>query len=143
MPLNFMLCSFFRSGTKINFGRHFGHHHQELLPPQYDRGSCFLKMCIKNNSFFHDSLKIRTVKCQKIKKKHWKKYYLIFFSAPAGNFSLAAGISAVMSQLQLSCVEEEQFRALNLDITCPSHVPHLETCSCILRVTIVDRLNPK
>ena len=65
--------------------------------------------------------------CQ-ISAQHW--------SCPgpvSNNFSLSAGISAVMSQLHLVCAEEKQFRALNLDITCPDTHPDLTECHCLTK----------
>ena len=55
------------------------------------------------------------------------------FPAPAGNFSLTAGVNAVLSQLQLVCTQKKQFRALNLDIECPPSLPELTQCQCLTK----------
>merc|ERR1711892_725987 len=39
------------------------------------------------------------------------------------NFSLQAGVNSVLAQLELSCRNEVNFRAFNLDIVCPDYVP--------------------
>jgi len=53
--------------------------------------------------------------------------------APTGNFSLTAGVNAVLSQLQLVCTQKKQFRALNLDIECPPSLPELTQCQCLTK----------
>ena len=55
------------------------------------------------------------------------------FSAPGGDFSLDAGVSSVLQQLEAVCRESQQFRALNLDISCPAHLPHLTSCACVVK----------
>ena len=59
----------------------------------------------------------------------------IYQSAPGpdGNFSLSAGVSSVLSQLLPSCSSEKQFRALNLDITCPPSLPTVTACHCLTK----------
>ena len=39
----------------------------------------------------------------------------------------------LLGQLRLSCEEEKQFRALNLDISCPDHLPLSTSCKCVTR----------
>jgi len=53
--------------------------------------------------------------------------------APGGDFSLDAGVSSVLQQLEAVCRESQQFRALNLDISCPAHLPHLTSCACVVK----------
>ena len=57
------------------------------------------------------------------------------FSAPGGDsgWDLTAGVTKVLGQLRLSCAREKQFRALNLDITCPAHLPLPTACRCVTR----------
>ena len=57
------------------------------------------------------------------------------FSAPGGDsgWDLTAGVTKVLGQLRLSCAQEKQFRALNLDITCPAHLPLPTACRCVTR----------
>ena len=62
-----------------------------------------------------------------------KIYYWPNFLAPTGNFSLTAGVNAVLSQLQLVCTQKKQFRALNLDIECPPSLPELTQCQCLTK----------
>ena len=49
------------------------------------------------------------------------------------NFSLQAGVSSVLAQLHLSCAKEGNYRALNLDIVCPEHLPIVTTCTCLTK----------
>ena len=51
----------------------------------------------------------------------------------AHNFSLQAGVSSVLSQLELSCGKEGNFRALNLDIICPDYLPIVTACNCLTK----------
>ena len=61
-----------------------------------------------------------------------KKHYLI--SDPVlPNFSLHAGISSILAQLHLSCGKEGNYRALNLDIVCPEHLPIVTACTCLAK----------
>lgn len=55
--------------------------------------------------------------------------------APGGasGWDLTAGVSKVLGQLRLSCTQEKQFRALNLDISCPAHLPLPTSCRCVTR----------
>ena len=39
----------------------------------------------------------------------------------------------MLGQLRLSCTKEKQFRALNLDISCPAHLPLPTACRCVTR----------
>ena len=54
-------------------------------------------------------------------------------AGPNSNFSLSAGVSSVLSQLLPSCSSEKQFRALNLDITCPPSLPTVTACHCLTK----------
>jgi len=49
------------------------------------------------------------------------------------NFSLQAGVTSVLDQLQLSCREESSFRAFNLDVVCPDHIPMVTSCTCLTK----------
>ena len=39
----------------------------------------------------------------------------------------------MLSQLLPSCSSEKQFRALNLDITCPPSLPTVTSCYCLTK----------
>ena len=39
----------------------------------------------------------------------------------------------MLQQLEAVCRESQQFRALNLDIACPAHLPHLTSCACVVK----------
>ena len=39
----------------------------------------------------------------------------------------------MLQQLEAVCRESQQFRALNLDISCPAHLPHLTSCACVVK----------
>ena len=51
----------------------------------------------------------------------------------SNNFSLQAGVSSVLAQLELSCGNEGNFRALNLDIICPDYLPIVTACNCLTK----------
>jgi len=57
------------------------------------------------------------------------------------NFSLTAGVSSVLAQLELSCGEEDYFRAFNLDITCPAHLPIVTSCNCLTKTAAGDLIS--
>ena len=98
------------------YARHFGHHDHYQLQQQ-DRGQehwLINQLCNKLFVIF-------------------ASFILVISGPVSNNFSLSAGISAVMSQLQLVCAEEKQFRALNLDITCPDTHPELTQCHCLTK----------
>ena len=70
------------------------------------------------------------------------EFYLALISAPdSKNFSLTAGVSSVLAQLELSCGEEDYFRAFNLDITCPAHLPIVTSCNCLTKTAEGDLIS--
>ena len=60
-------------------------------------------------------------------------YKISPWSDPSSNFNLEDGVSSVLSQLLPSCSSEKQFRALNLDITCPPSLPTVSSCHCLTK----------